>query len=71
MALDAALLVASGHGTGSRQEVIVTSELEQARVKLDRGALARKHGAFQVVVVLCPTPLRGRSDQIAFTDLAD
>src|SRR3990172_3694542 len=50
LSLDASLLVAAADGAGSRQEVVVTGELEQAGMKLDRVAVAREDGALEIVV---------------------
>jgi hypothetical protein len=50
LALDAPLLVASCHGAGTGEEVVVAGELEQPGMKLDRVALAGEHRALEIVV---------------------
>ena len=50
LALDLALVVSASRGAGAGREVIVAGELEQAGMKLHRGAAAVEHGAAEIVV---------------------
>ena len=50
LALDLPLLVSASRGAGVGREVIVAGELEQAGMKLHRGAAAVEHGAAEIVV---------------------
>ena len=50
LALDLSLLVPAGRGAGPGREVIVPGQLEQARVKLNRGPAPIEHGTAQVVI---------------------
>ena len=59
-ALDAPLLVAAGASDGPRSEVVVARELEKAGVEPDDVTDALEDNGFQIIVVLCPTRLRGR-----------
>ena len=45
LTLHTSLLVAPGHGTGARQEVVVAGELEEPGMELDGLALAGEDGA--------------------------
>ena len=50
LAFDLALLIAARRGTGPDRKVIMPREVEQPRVKPDRGPVALEHGRLQVVV---------------------
>ena len=65
--LDAPLLVSAGDGARLGSEVIVTGELEEARIKSDELSLALKDGALEIVVQDGPRHAAERRERVEVT----